>query len=125
MHPLSCDTRPQVNGKSKFHDLKVRFENQLDYALFFDQRLDIKNISDLYLHVLRSLFELNPEVFFSLEIKEKIGLTSQKETLREARPIGDTYFVEINHDSKNKFDRIKILLRAMDLTDELFIKYKQ
>ena len=98
---------------------------KLDYALFFDQRLDIKNISDLYLHVLRSLFELNPEVFFSLEIKEKIGLTSQKETLREARPIGDTYFVEINHDSKNKFDRIKILLRAMDLTDELFIKYKQ
>ena len=98
---------------------------KLDYALFFDQRLDIKNISDLYLHVLRSLFELNPEVFFSLEIKEKIGLTSQKETLREARPIGDTYFVEINHDSKNKFDRIKILLRAMDLTDELFIKYKK
>ena len=27
MHPLRCDTRPRVNGKSKFHDLKVRFEN--------------------------------------------------------------------------------------------------
>lgn len=124
-YPSVSDEDLTDDSEINIFDVDEPTFKKLDYALFFDQKVPAKNISDLYLYILRSLFELNPNIFFSSDIKDKLSLTSQKETLREARAINDTYFVEVNLGSKHKFDRIKMLLSAMDLSDELFIKYKK
>ncbi|MBA3633630.1 MAG: DUF262 domain-containing protein [Acidobacteria bacterium] len=96
---------------------------KLEYAIFFNQKLDVKTVSDLYATVMISLFELNPEAFFTEEVERKLTLTKHAEDCREVIELNDTYFIEKHMSSKDKFDRLKVLLNAMDLEDELLIKY--
>lgn len=96
---------------------------KLEYAIFFNQKLDVKTVSDLYATVMISLFELNPEAFFTEEVERKLTLTKHAKDCREVIELNDTYFIEKHMSSKDKFDRLKVLLNAMDLEDELLIKY--
>lgn len=96
---------------------------KLDYAIFFDQKLDVKTVTELYSDVMRSLFELNPEAFFGSETEGKLGLTKIREACNNALSLNDTYFIEKQLDSNSKFAKIKYVLTVMDLTDELFVKY--
>ncbi|MBX3289282.1 MAG: DUF262 domain-containing protein [Acidobacteria bacterium] len=96
---------------------------KLDYAVFFDQRLEVTNVTELFRQVLQSLFELNPEAFFSKDISIRLGLTKNPDDCSSAFPLNDTYFAEIQLDSKSKFERLRYVLTALGLTDELFIKY--
>ncbi len=100
---------------------------KLEYAVFFDQRIQVSQVTKLYLEVFRQLFELQPETFFTTELGVRIGLTKQ---LTEGNPrqpiaINDTYFIESNIDSNGKFDRIKQALTIFDFEDELLIKYAE
>ncbi len=96
---------------------------KLEYAIFFDQKLETTQVTDLFGQVLRSLFDLNPEAFFSHDIPKKLGLTMNPDECSSALPLNDTYYVEKQLDSKTKFERLRFVLTALDLTDELFIKY--
>ena len=96
---------------------------KLEYAIFFNQKLEVKTVTDLFTEVLRSLFELNPEAFFASEIEKKLSLTKSADKLSGPLPLNDTYFIEKQLDSRNKIERIKFVLAAMDLTDELYVKY--
>ena len=96
---------------------------KLDYAIFFDQKLDVKTVTELCSDVMRSLFELNPEAFFGSETEGKLGLTKIREACNNALSLNDTYFIEKQLDSNSKFAKIKYVLTVMDLTDELFVKY--
>lgn len=96
---------------------------KLEYAIFFNQKLDVKTVSDLYARILITLFELNPEAFFTEEIERKLTLTKHAKDCREVIELNDTYYIEKHMSSKDKFDRLKILLIAMNLEDELLIKY--
>jgi uncharacterized protein with ParB-like and HNH nuclease domain len=98
---------------------------KLEYAVFFDKKIEVNQVAKLYVEVFRQLFELQPETFFTTELAEKIGLTKNRveENLRQALPINDTYFIEGNIDSNGKFERIKLALTLLDLEDELLIKY--
>jgi uncharacterized protein with ParB-like and HNH nuclease domain len=97
---------------------------KLEYAVFFDQKLPFRHVSQLYDHVLKTLFETEPDVFFSPEVSTKLGLTQDPSALRQSSKIADTYYVEANMDSRNKFERIKLLLSLLELEDELFVKYE-
>lgn len=96
---------------------------KLEYAIFFDQRLEVSQITDLFGKVLGSLFELNPEAFFTDDIEKKLGLTTNPDRCNSALPLNDTYFIEKQLDSRSKFERLRYVLTALDLTDELYIKY--
>lgn len=98
---------------------------KLEYAIFFDQKLDISNISSLYTHVIKTLFEIQPKSFFASDIAERICITKKESDLRQAISINDTYFIENNYDSRSKVERIKHILTYLDLEDELIIKYKE
>ncbi len=100
---------------------------KLEYAIFLDEKLAITQVAKLYLHVMEKLFAMNPSVFFTTELAEKVGLTKTPEnsSIREARSINDSYFVESNLDSNGKFERIKLALTLFDLEDELYIKYAE
>lgn len=100
---------------------------KLDYAVFFDQKLEVSQVSKLYFEVFKRLFELQPETFFTSEIAGRIGLTKTPEEsgLRQPMAINNTYFIEGNIDNVGKFDRIKQALTIFDLEDELMIKYSE
>ncbi|MFZ3064354.1 MAG: DUF262 domain-containing protein [Nitrospirota bacterium] len=98
---------------------------KLEYAIFLDQKLEIKEVAKLYIEVFKQLFELQPEAFFTSEIGPRIGLTKNPVEGNPRQPIAinDTYFIEGNLDNIGKFDRIKQALTLLNLEDELTIKY--
>ncbi len=100
---------------------------KLEYAVFFDQKLEVTQVAKLYLEVFRQLFELQPETFFTTELGAKIGLTKNptEGNPRQAVPINDTYFIEGNIDNISKFEKIKLALTIFDFEDELTIKYAE
>ncbi|MCZ7611944.1 MAG: DUF262 domain-containing protein [Candidatus Kuenenia sp.] len=98
---------------------------KLEYAIFLDQKLEIRAVSQLYVEVFKQLFELQPETFFTSDIGLRIGLTKNpvEGSPRQPIAINDTYFIESNLDNIGKFDRIKQALTLLNLEDELTIKY--
>ena len=98
---------------------------KLEYAIFFDQKLEVTQVSKLYLEVFKKLFEIRPETFFATDIGTKIGLTKNPDDngLRQPVSINDTYFIESNIDSNGKFERVKQALTILNFEDELIIRY--
>ncbi|MGM0496227.1 MAG: DUF262 domain-containing protein [Bacillota bacterium] len=97
---------------------------KLEYAIFFDQKFEFSEVSKLYSEVMKQLFDLQPQTFFTSDLSEKLNLTKDPKTCRQAIPINETYYIEANLDNKGKFDRIKKALTVFDLEEELTIKYK-
>ena len=100
---------------------------KLEYAVFFDQKLEVTQVAKLYLEVFKQLFELQPETFFTTELGSKIGLTKNPTdgNPRQAVPINDTYFIEGNIDNISKFEKIKLALTIFNFEDELTIKFAE
>ncbi|NJL55796.1 DUF262 domain-containing protein [bacterium] len=98
---------------------------RLEYVVFYDQKLHITRVSELYVRVVRTLFEMRPDVFFTTDLSDRIALTKDRSKLRQATAIDETYFVESNLDNFAKFERIKYALTLFDAEDELSIKYAE
>lgn len=98
---------------------------KLEYAIFFDQKIEVREVAKLYAEVFKQLFELQPETFFTSDLGKRIGLTKNPSEGNPRQPIkiNDTYFIEGNIDNINKFERIKQALTTFDFEDELTIKY--
>lgn len=98
----------------------------LEYAIFLNQKLNINQVSHLYTTVLGTLFEQQPETFYSSELADRLGLVKGEDAaskLRTPNAIGQDYFVEGNLDSNAKFNRLKHALEVFELEEELIIKY--
>lgn len=111
------------NEEVSIFDADDPTNKKLDYAIFFDQKLEVKNVSELFSEVNKTLFELNPQSYFASDLGEKLNLTKNKNSCRSALPLNETYFIEQHLSSKDKFTKIMQALTIMGLTDELFIKY--
>lgn len=100
---------------------------KLEYAVFFDQKIEVNQVAKMYVEVFKKLFDLQPETFFTTELGTRIGLTKQPTEGNPRQPIAinDTYFIEGNIDNVGKFDRIKQALTIFDFEDELMIKYAE
>lgn len=100
---------------------------KLEYAIFYDQKIEVTQVAKLYVEVFKQLFDLQPETFFMTDLAEKITLTKNPKegNLRQAVQINDTYFIERNIDNNGKFERIKHALTIFDSEDELIIKYAE
>lgn len=98
---------------------------KLEYAIFFDQKIEVTQVSKLYLEVFKQLFDLQAETFFTTDLAEKITLTKNPKegSPRQPLSINDTYFIEGNIDNVGKFEKIKYALTVFDFEDELAIKY--
>lgn len=113
------------NGELNIFEADDPKHKKLEYAIFFDQKIEVNQVAKLYVEVFKQLFELQPETFFTSDLGERISLTKNptEKGLRQAVPINDTYFIEANIDNMGKFDRIKQALTTFDFEDELTIKY--
>ncbi|MEO0015464.1 MAG: hypothetical protein RLZZ535_3853, partial [Cyanobacteriota bacterium] len=113
------------NGEINIFEAEDPKYKKLEYAIFFDQKIEVTQVSKLYVEVFKKFFEIQPETFFTTEIGTRIGLAknSDENALRQPVPINDTYFIESNIDNNGKFERIKQALTIFDFEDELTIKY--
>lgn len=115
------------NGEVNIFDADEPKHKKLEYAIFFDQKLEITQVAKLYVEVIRQLFNLQPETFFSTDLAERLSLTKKPDEfgLRTPIAINETYYIETNIDNIGKFDRIKQALIYFDSEDELTIKYAE
>lgn len=96
---------------------------RLDHAVFLGTRLQVTQVTRLYTEVFKQLIELQPEAFHETKLGERIQLSADPQTLRQALQIADSYFIEGNIDSTLKFERLKAALTDLSLEDDLLIKY--
>lgn len=96
---------------------------KLDYFIFQDEKIVTDEVSKMYYHVIKQLFEENPSAFYHQDIKTLLGLTSSGSDLRSAYPISPGYFIEANIDNNSKFRRLKSLLSKFDYEEELLINF--
>ncbi len=96
---------------------------KLEYAVFFGRKLFLPQVAKLYVEVFRQLIDLQPDAFHGTKLGERIQLTDDESSLRQALQVSDRYFVEGNIDNMLKFDRIKLALTELGIEDELSIKY--
>ena len=113
------------NGEINIFEAEDPKHKKLEYAIFFEQKIEVTQVSKLYVEVFKKLYEIQPEAFFTTDLGERIGLTKnpEKTGLRQAVPVNDIYFIESNIDNNGKFDRIKQALTIFESEDELAIKY--
>ncbi|MDR1385900.1 MAG: DUF262 domain-containing HNH endonuclease family protein [Planctomycetaceae bacterium] len=112
------------NGELNIFEADDPTGKKLEYAIFFDQKIGVDNITTFYIEIFKRLFELQPEVFFISDIGQKIGLSQNTDNhLRAPMPLNETYCIETNCSSFTKFERIKYALECLDLREELIIKY--
>ena len=98
---------------------------KLEYAIFLGEKIEEKDLVQLYLLVMKYLFELNPVLFATSELAKKVNLTriGEENTLRQSLKLNEDYAIEGNFSNKSKFDLLKLALNIFDLEDELSIKY--
>lgn len=113
------------NNEVNIFDAEDPKHKRLEYAIFFDQRLEITQVAKLYNEVFKQLFDLQPETFFTSEIGHRISLSKnpKEDGLRQPVTLNETYCIEANIDNIGKFDRIKQALTIFGFEDELIIKY--
>lgn len=123
---IELEERDENNEVNIFEAEDPKFK-KLEYAIFFDQKIEVNQVAKLYVEVFKQLFELQPETFFTTDLAEKITLTKNPKegNPRQAVPINDTYFIEGNIDNIGKFEKIKHALTIFDSEDELTIKYTE
>lgn len=113
---------PDEEEVNIFEAEEPRFK-KLEYAVFLGDRLYVTQVSRLYVEVIQRLISVQPEAFHGTKLGERIQLTSDPSSLRQAVQVTDGYFVEANVDSTTKFERMKFILTELGLEDELFIKF--
>jgi len=123
---IELDDRDENNEVNIFEAEDPKHK-KLEYAIFFDQKIEVTQVAKLYVEVFKQLFDLQPETFFTTDLAEKITLTKNPKegSPRQAVQINDTYFIEGNIDNIGKFEKIKHALSIFDSEDELTIKYAE
>lgn len=98
---------------------------RIEYAVFFDQKIEPRNMAELFVTIMQKLFELQPESFIDTELgnKLKISVNEAEYGALQYAKLTDRYFILTNTSSADKFDKIKQALTAFGFEDELIIKY--
>ncbi len=98
---------------------------KLQYFIFKDEKIVEKEISKMYYHVIRNLFQEKPTLFLNSELKHTLQITANPMDLRMRYPISETYFIEANIGNNEKFRRLRYALTKCDCEDELLISYSK
>lgn len=123
---VDLDDRDENNEVNIFEAEDPKHK-KLEYAIFFDQKIEVTQVAKLYVEVFKQLFDLQPETFFTTDLAEKVTLTKNPKEGNPRQPvqINDTYYIEGNIDNIGKFEKIKYALTVFDSEDELTIKYAE
>jgi uncharacterized protein with ParB-like and HNH nuclease domain len=124
-YPSITITDDNENEEYTLFDAPEPKHKKLEYYTYKDELVVTKEFSKMYNHIITDLFTESPSKFLLTDLKEALGLTTDKDKPRSAFAINDTYYIEVNTDSNSKFTKLKKVLSAFELEDELIIKYEQ
>ncbi len=96
----------------------------IDYFIFFDIKYDNPSYQSLFKVVASIMFEREPDMFFGTELRERLKLTQDKDILRYALQISQTYFVESSLSAPHIIQRVQRILNICLTDDDLIIKLK-
>lgn len=110
------------NDEQNIFDAQSPTHKKLEYFIFEDEKFELRDISDMYYHVIKKLLKTYTDLL--LNNQDILKITRNKEDFRAWGEISNGYFIEYNIDSETKFTVLKKLLRLFKLEDELIIKYE-
>ncbi len=125
---------PQINinqtedGEVNIFDADDPTGKKLEYAKFFGRIFRNRNnenalsYASFYHYIAKNIYDLAPEEFIS-NFAESLSISSNIEDLNRPKAISDTYYIETNLSGADIFKRIKQILKAFNLDEELYIKY--
>jgi hypothetical protein len=97
---------------------------RLEYYVFKNERVLTNETSKMYYGVLQHLFEENPHLFLTSDLKEFLPVTTDETEVRTPYKIHENYYIESNLDNNSKFRRLKRVLNVFGYEDELTLKYQ-
>ena len=96
---------------------------KLDYFIFKDEKIITEEVSKMYYHVVKAIFDENPSAFNHPDLKILLGLSSNQNDLRTPYQLNASYYIEANIDNNSKFKKLKTLLTKFDYEEELLINF--
>ena len=121
---------PKVEGVKDIPELNINdvddpTNKQIEYAVFFGKRLDgdtYKGIK-LYNYIVKELYTLQPDNFIE-QFKSLLRLKENPEELIKSQRLNSTYYYNTNLSYRDLFNNLKVMLNALELSDELYIKFR-
>lgn len=104
-------------------DIETASNKKIDYAEFFDERIEVKTGIALYNHVIKALYNLAPENFVE-KYREKLLISENMEDFRICEKLNSSYYYNTNMSYNTIIKNMKAVLRDMNLFDVLYIKFR-
>jgi uncharacterized protein with ParB-like and HNH nuclease domain len=94
---------------------------KLEYYIFENTKVEEDTVSQMYVDVIRNLYEKNSQLL--LNNQDFFKITRNASDFRSPQEATNGWFIEANMDSSNKFSSLKRLLTLFEMEEELTIKY--
>lgn len=121
----------EKNDEINIFDAEDPKHKKIEYAIFFNQKIQPKTVTEFYVAIIQKLFELQPESFIETDLGRKLKISSNindygnlKYAQLPNNYLQNNYFILTNTSSSDKFEKIKYALSALGFEDELMIKYE-
>lgn len=92
---------------------------KLEYFIFEDSKVEAYDITELYMYVLKELFDRNAHLLLNNELNFRID--KDPSIFRSPKHLVNGYYIESNIDSHNKFRILSRILNLFDI-DNLYVK---
>jgi uncharacterized protein with ParB-like and HNH nuclease domain len=103
-------------------DAETPTNKKLEYFIFENTKIEENIFSQMYVYVIKKLYEKNSQLLLSNQ--EVYKITRNSSDFRSPQEIINGWYIESNMDSNNKFSSLKRLLTLFEMEDELYIKYE-
>jgi hypothetical protein len=94
---------------------------KLDYFIFDNTKVETDAVAQMYMYVIKELFERNSQLLTNGQGILKI--TKEPGDFRSPQEVSNGWYIETNIDSNSKFGYLKKLLSIYEMEDDLIIKY--
>ena len=116
--------KTEIQGGAKnIFDVKDPTFHKLEYFEFQKERVNQSNFTDLYIYVVKKLFERNSFLLQDIIGGHKfLGIVKSPTPNRSYVELSDGYYLMTFSNAKNKFKYLKKILEKFDLKDSLYVK---
>ncbi len=111
-------------GEINIFDVDNPTGKMMEYVVYSEQKLSITKYKKLLGHVARDRFQKDRDVFFATELGARLKL-GKDSSMKGAIAVGDEYYINGWLSAKDILKRIRLILNAFDLDEELFIKFRE
>ena len=110
---------PEINIEDVDYDSSTM---EFEYAVFGGEKYVYRHLSKLYAQILTKLYDLDSDNFIQ-QCSSIIKLSLNPDGLTRPKPL-NKFFYEANLSGETIFSNLKKVLSTLELSDELFIKFK-